>query len=278
MEYSFLGDHVETKTVRMLNGEILEIHLNPFNFQGGKDELREVSQIISETMKDIRPHRIHVVKAESQDAYDYACLIVPPSIDHLVKHVTPDQIVIRIQSNAHMSDLIDYTNNTNDRVYHRMVLHVSGVSGVSDLSQFGEQLSRHFPAYEMEWNISDDDSGNNTLLSIMSAPFSTVFKFTVNQPITLVGMEILYGGWSNLSELCIPFDASMITNVMGWEQVVTRSSIDTLVILYNLRCPYSFREFFSYLRQWRQFACSVNNLPNQHVIRLVVLNRIKLDT
>lgn len=273
MEYSFLGDHVETRTVRMLNGEILEIHLNPFNFQGGKDEIQEVSQIIAETLKDIRPHRIHVVKTENQDTYNYSCLIVPPSIDHLVKHVTPDHIIIRIQSNADMADLLD-TRKMNDTVYHRMVLHVS--CNLGDLSQFGEQLSRHFPAYEMEWNISDDNSG---ILSIISAAqFSTVFKFTVNVPITLAGMEILYGGWSNLSELCIPFDASMITNVMGWEQVVTRSSIDTLVILYNLRCPYSFREFFSYLRQWRQFACSVNNLPNQHILRVVVLNRIKLDT
>lgn len=276
MSYSFLGDHVDTRKVRLLNGDILEIHLNPFNYNG-ENELQEVSQIIADTLHTLpnldsdthRSHRIHVFKNDT-DEYDFCCLIAPPCIDHLIEG-TDDQVTLSISSLCDMYDIIDYTPDSRPTTYyHRLCVNLTTESLSPMLaSQVGEKISRLFPAYEMEWVLP----AYLPLVQMINHPgFSETVKFAMNQPLDETGVVVMGRMWANLRELCLPFDPSMEGKV--WEQVVTSSSIDTLIVIYNLASPFSFRKFMLTLRQWREFSFAIHQERNPY-IRVVVLNRIE---
>lgn len=271
--YSFLGDHVDTRKVRLLNGDILEIHLNPFNYNGD-DELKEVSQIISDTLRtpeneSSRAHRIHVFKNDTdKNEYDYCCLMTPPCIDHLIE-CEDEQIRLSIHTLCDMYDVIDYSPDVK-KIYHRMVVNLSMTTMLVDVS---EKISRLFVGYEMEWILPFLHA--KMIGEMLDHPgFSTTVKFALNQPLDTKGIEVLGRVWSNLRELCLPFDPSMDLESTVWEQIVMSSCIDTLIVIYNLASPFSFRTFMITLRQWKDFSVAIHNRGQNPYIRVVVLNRI----
>lgn len=273
-EFTFLGENVDKRVVKMLNGELVEIELNPFNCSTPENQLKDVAVILSTTYPELGPaHRIHVAEMlDKESGIDYLVCVIPPQVDHVIKMVDT-HLKLSIRRDEDVLDLMEHFQVSSYPVVNKLSLELSWshtrpemyeklftfISGISD------------QVLEMDWvwkNHTDLDQMSKYL-----SGFKSIVKWRCTHPLGLKTFETVARGWKNLSECFIVFDDSLIFNGWEWMKLLNESNIDTFVILFSMDRPsrFTLRELLWMFRYWHDWQHSMADYAEN--ARLVILQR-----
>jgi hypothetical protein len=281
--FQFISEHVQTKTVKMLNGDLITLELNPFNFPGVDREICEVTRIFADTIHT-RPHRVYLTKPEEvqeepiDNHYDYVCLVVPPTLDK-TWNGDHNHAVITISTIFDMYDFIDFFADSDGNPINVHVLDVhfqieNGSSGNNNINTFFSSLARHFHALEMHWW-----SRHFSIPAECYHSFPYTVKFVAHFSIPSSILQIIVKEWSNLRELHTSFDIEILRNSRKWNEMIRGSNIDTLAIVYTVGVNNNIHlqdVVWAVRRHFQQFELSIHHpYITTHTI---ILNRVVRTT
>lgn len=272
--FSFLGENVEKRVVKLLNGELVEIELNPFNCSTPENQLKDIARILSATYPELGPaHRIHVTEmVDKESGVDYLICVSPPKVDHVIK-VDDTHLILSIRRYEDVLDVTEHfqvssypfinklslelsLSNTSEEIYEKLFTVIAGISD---------------HVLEMDWVWK-----NNTDLANLSTyllGFQSIVKWRCTHPLNLKNFETVAKEWKNLSECFLVFDDSLIFNGWEWMKLLNESNIDTFVILFSLDRPsrFTLRELVWMVRCWHDWQYSMAEYGDN--ARLVILQR-----
>lgn len=277
--FEFLGDNVETRSVKMLNGDIIYLQVNPFNYQG-HDELKEMARIlVDQTQIDSSiAHRVRIFKVEAdeesgfgQPNFDYCCLIETPKVDHFIQiDKDTNHMVINFKDFGNLLDFFDFfSQNSNEEYFpDTLEMHFNVSLNEEQQGRLGQLLGKHFFTNELYFYFENNFELLPSIL--IGENFNQIKKLSMNAGFSLPMLNVISEKWPRLVELNCLFHVSMLDET--YYRTLLNSPLMMVSIVYVFNFQTSLRQLARKIYEWRDFQTSVYDRGNNSRLFVVYRN------
>lgn len=200
MSYSYLDDF-DTRIVKMLNGELFEIHVGVF--EQDKDLRYVIAEQYANLFPDRRPLRPNRMIVNDVDDDEYICVVILPLEYRLNYNEEEHILTIKIRTDQELTDLMDFLQDSNESyTVRRLKLDIYNTTQSTSpivftrMNEMCKYLSKYITPHPLEFVI-EWRTGEGISEYILPHFFEEVTMINTREEVSIYLLE----GCKNLKHL-----------------------------------------------------------------------------